>query len=377
MNLVRHTLLGLFFFATIVLLGVVTIYLGDVTTKADRVTLTAYFSTVEGLGKGDPVMVYGVQQGRVTDVAFTPGTPPPERRLRVTFVVDQQITLRQGYSIAIGSPSLLGGRQIELLAGEGAPLSAAEYEQLRGVADANLMRNLAGILEENRGDVHRILASVANMAEDVDLGRRSLADLALSKEANADLNAALKGARSTIATADSFFREGGQLLADARTQGGAIQTIVYDADFAARLKGGVAGFAAAGERLGRGEGLLGKLTTDASDAAWNDFAALAADGRALVSDVRAGKGAVGRLFSDPAMEDQVVTIVTRFSGIANDAAALLDAARRGRGVMGLLLADDEARRNVERIIDQVGRAIEDAREAAPVSSVASFLFGNL
>lgn len=377
MNLVRHTLLGLFFFATIVLLGIVTIYLGDVTTKADRITLSAYFATVEGLGKGDPVMVYGVQQGRVIEVAFTPGSPPPERRLRVTFVVDQQLTLRKGYSIAIGSPSLLGGRQIELLAGEGEPLATAEYEQLQGVADANLMRNLAGILDENRGDVHRILSSVANMAEDVDQGRRSLADLALSKEANADLSASLRGAREAIDSANQFFKDGGALLSDARTQGGAIQTIVYDAEFASRLKGGVAGFAAAGERLGRGEGLLGKLTTDASDAAWNDFAALAADGRALVGDVRAGKGAVGRLFSDPAMEEQIGTIVTRFSGIANDAAAILDAARRGRGVLGLLVADDEARRSVERIIDQVGRAIEDAREAAPVSSVASFLFGNL
>jgi hypothetical protein len=292
-------------------------------------------------------------------------------------VVDQHLTLRKGYSIAIGSPSLLGGRQIEVLAGEGEALPTSDYDQLQGVADANLMRNLAGILDENRGDVHRILSSVAHMAEDVDQGRRSLADLALSKESNEDLAASLRGAREAIDSANRFFRDGGQLLADARTQGGAIQTIVYDADFAARLKGGVAGFAAAGERLGRGEGLLGKLTTDASDAAWNDFAALAADGRALIGDVRAGKGAVGRLFSDPAMEDQVVTIVTRFSGIANDAAALLDAARRGRGVLGLLVADDEARRSVERIIDQVGRAIEDAREAAPVSSVASFLFGNL
>ena len=62
--------------------------------------------------------------------------------------------------------------------------------------------------------------------------------------------------------------------------------------------------------------------------------------------MRAGRGAIGRLFSDPEIERQVTEVVARFAGITSDAGALIDAARRGRGVLGLLLADDQARRNV-------------------------------
>ncbi|MBL8841613.1 MAG: MCE family protein [Planctomycetes bacterium] len=391
MNAIRHTILGLFFFTMLVVLGFMTIYLGDVTTSAQRTTLTAYFQNVEGLGAGDPVMVYGVQSGRVTEVAFTPGEPPPEKRLRVTFVVDAPLVLKEDYAIAIGSPSLLGGKQLDLMTGTtGAPLPPERYRELAGGADSNLMRQFAGLLEENRADVRRIVTAVAHLAEDVDSGKRSIGELLLNKQATDDLASGLAAARNLLAKvergegslgqllqsnelhdqAKGFFANGSQLLADAREKKGPLHAAIYDEELAASLKRGIDGFAATGERLGRGEGALGKLTTGESDATFRNL-------DQIVRDVSSGKGAIGKLFSDPEMEKQVVQIVERFSGISGDAAALLDAARRGRGVLGLLVADDEARRNVERILDQIGRAIEDAREAAPVSSVASFLFGQL
>ncbi|MSR45909.1 MAG: MCE family protein [Planctomycetes bacterium] len=398
MNALRHTILGLFFFVTMALLGYVTIYLGDVMTSTERTTLVAWFDTVDGLGAGDPVMIRGVQSGRVTSVRVAAGESDDARRpLRVEFMVKQQLVLHDGYQIAIGSPSLLGGKEIEILEGGGAPLPAEAYGKLIGASDANLMRNLAGILDENRDDVRSIVRSVAHIADDLDQGRRSLMDIALPKASGTDLTAAIASGLQLVQklgegdgsfaklvnspelhdSAKGFFDEGGRVLADARTGDGPVNALLHDAKLTTQLKSGVAGIAAAGERLGRGEGLLGKLTTAESEATWRDIAEIAADGRSLIGDVRAGKGAVGRFFSDPALEQQVVDVIGRFAGITNDVAVLVDAARRGRGVVGLLFADDQARRNVERIIDQVGRAIEDAREAAPVSSVASFLFGQL
>lgn len=397
MNAIRHTILGLFFFATLAALGFVTIYLGDVTSSPDRTTLGAWFETVEGLGVGDPVMVAGVQIGRVTAVRPAEGDAPPEKQVKVVFVIDHKLELHEDYVVAIGSTNLLGGKQLDVAAGVGAPLPRDRWGDLKGVADANLMRHLAGILEENRADVRRILTAAAHLAEDVDSGRRTIADLLLPKATNDDIAQAVRAGRDLLAklehgdgsfaklvnspavhdALESFLERGNTLLADARDKPGVLHAAIYDEQLAADLKRGVEGFASSGERLGRGEGLLGRLTTSESDPTFRQLAQLAADGSSLVADVRAGKGAIGRLFSDPAVEQQVVDIVGRLSGITADAGALLDAARRGRGVLGLLVADDEARRNVERIIDSIARAVEDAREAAPVSSVASFLFGQL
>jgi len=194
MNAMRHTLLGLFFFVTMGLLGYFTIYLGDVMSPEQRTTLVAWFDTVDGLGVGDPVMIRGVQSGRVTKVAIVrDATPFPERPLRVEFIVNQRLELRGGYTIAIGSPSLLGGKEIDVLEGDREPLAATEYSRLVGLADANLVRNLAGLLDENRADIHRIVHSVANLTGDLDAGKRSLAEIALSPASHAELASGLAG----------------------------------------------------------------------------------------------------------------------------------------------------------------------------------------
>jgi uncharacterized protein YjgD (DUF1641 family) len=174
-----------------------------------------------------------------------------------------------------------------------------------------------------------------------------------------------------------FTDEGGTLFKDAREKNGIIHMLVYDEETGAKFKSGVEGLSTAADRIGKGEGMLGKLTSAESEATWNDVKSLAADASALAADLRSGKGAIGKLMSDPEVEAALVTIATRFASVATDASKLTDDARRGRGVIGWLFSDDEARRTVERLAKQLERAVEDAREAAPVTSVASFLFGQL
>ncbi len=228
-------------------------------------------------------------------------------------------------------------------------------------------------------------------------GQRNLLGLLLSKEAYADVNAGLASARSALdkvdhgegsvakvlnspALHDSVLRftdEGGTLFQDVREKNGPLHVLVYDEDAGTKLKTAIEGVSVAAERIGKGEGLLGKLTSAESEATWNDVKRLAADASSLAADLRAGKGAIGKLLGDPEVEASVVTITSHFASVAVDAAKLADDARRGRGVIGWLFSDDEARRTVERLAKQLERAVEDAREAAPVSSVASFLFGQL
>jgi phospholipid/cholesterol/gamma-HCH transport system substrate-binding protein len=397
MNSIRHVILGLFFFGTLVLLGVITIYLGDFAAIGERRELVAYFDQVDTLGPGDPVYVYGVPSGRIDEVEFTGEDSPPEKRLRVAFTLWRPVTLRQGYEIAVGAPNFLGGRQLDVIAGDGAPLSPAQYRELRGKADASLVRQITSLLGENRVDLRRIVNHLADIVADLDEGRRPLAGILLEAKAHEDLNAAIASGRSILAKADAgegsigkalnspelhdrfvgFLENGQKLLGDAREKPGVIHDLIYDEPMASKLRGGIDGLAEVAGRLGRGEGALGKATLPESEETWNDLKSIAADARAMAADARAGRGALGKLLSDPEVERQLSNIASRFSGVADDVSVIVDGARRGRGVLGLLITDDQARRTVERIIDQVARTIEDAREAAPVSSVASFLFGNL
>jgi len=396
-NVLRHTILGLFFFVTLAVLAFVTIYLGGFHLFETPIVYVCYTADAGNLASGDPVLVFGKAAGRVDEVVFTEGAPPPEKRLRVTFTLDRPIQLREDYSMLIGSQSLLGGRELDIDTGSGKPLAADRYSDLRANSEGNVIRQLGRVLNENQGDLRRIVGGLADIVDGMKTGERTLLGLMLSREAYENVNAGLAAARSALdkfdhgegsiakalnspALHDSIQRftdEGGTLLKDAREKNGIIHTLVYDEESGAKFKSGVDGLAVAADRIGKGEGLLGRLTSAESEATWNDLKRLAADASALAADLRSGKGAIGKLMSDPEVEASLLTIATRFATVATDASKLTDDARRGRGVIGWLFSDDEARRTVERLANQLARAVEDAREAAPVTSVASFLFGQL
>ena len=397
MNALRHTILGLFFFVTLAVLAFVTIYLGGFHLFETPIVYVCYTADAGNLASGDPVLVFGKAAGRVDEVVFTEGAPPPEKRLRVTFTLDRPIQLREDYAMLIGSQSLLGGRELDIDTGSGKPLAADGYSDLRANSEGNVIRQLGRVLNENQGDLRRIVGGLADIVDGMKTGERTLLGLLLSREAYENVNAGLASARSALdkfdhgegsiakalnspALHDSIQRftdEGGTLLKDAREKNGIIHTLVYDEESGAKFKSGVDGLAVAADRIGKGEGLLGRLTSAESEATWNDLKRLAADASALAADLRSGKGAIGKLMSDPEVEASLLTIATRFATVATDASKLTDDARRGRGVIGWLFSDDEARRTVERLANQLARAVEDAREAAPVTSVASFLFGQL
>lgn len=390
MNTLRHTVLGLFFFVMLFVLGYVTIYLGGWHPLQHPILCAVYIDDANGLGPGDPVWVNGVSaSGRVNEIAFVAGAPP-ERRLRVTFTVTAPITLCDDYSIIIGSQSLLGGKQLNIDPGVGKPLAPDQFFSLHATSEGDLMRSFSRIVGQNEHDFRRIIYGVAEIVDGVKSGQRDLLSLLLSKKAYADVNGGIASARSILDKADhgegsvakainspelhdsikGFTDAGKSLLADVQNKSGMLHVLIEDEEAGTHLREGIDGLSAAAKRVGSGQGLLGKVTMPESEETWNDF-------RSLVSDVRAGKGAIGKLFSDPEVEKSLTTIARRFASISDDAAVLMSDARRGRGVLGLLVADDEARRTVERVINQLDRALEDAREAAPVSSVASFLFGQL
>jgi hypothetical protein len=333
----------------------------------------------------------------VNEIQFVAGNPPPDRRLRVTFTVTAPITLCEDYSIVIGSQSLLGGKQLNIDPGVGKPLPAEKLFDLYATSEGDLLRSFSRIVGNNEKDFRRIIFGVAEIVDGVRTGQRDLLSLVLNKQAYADVNGGIASARSILDKADhgegsvakainspelhdsikGFTDSARTVFGDIQNKSGPLHMLIEDEEAGARLKEGIEGLSAAAKRVGGGQGLLGKATMPESEESWNDFKSILADGRSLMTDVRNGKGAIGKLFSDPEVEKSLTTIARRFASITDDVAVLAGDARRGRGVVGLLLADDEARRTAERILNQLDRALEDAREAAPVSSVASFLFGQL
>ena len=79
-------------------------------------------------------------------------------------------------------------------------------------------------------------------------------------------------------------------------------------------------------------------------------------------------GALGALLGDAELRDQLKAIAGNLASIT----AKIDT---GKGALGLLIGDEEMGIRLRRIFTQVSRALEDAREAAPISNFVQVLFG--
>jgi phospholipid/cholesterol/gamma-HCH transport system substrate-binding protein len=394
MNPVRQTVLGAFFFSTLFLLGFLTIYLGEWNPFETKTQYEVFFDDVDGLRAGDPVLVYGVQQGRILAIDFT-GDAEPQRRLRATFYTDRPLTLNEDYTVGIKDQSLLGGKRVEIEQGEGASLAAGT--ELFGSSRGDLLTALNDVVDENRTDLNRILSNAADIAESVALGKRSLSRYLLDEPAVEDLNSGISSLRQLGNKLDSgegalgqlineseaydsllsVLNNGSNVMSELAAGEGTLGRLIREPEMFHSLQAPVDSLRTTATRVEGGEGALGWLSSSASNTTVAKVEQAVDDLAAMTAQVRRGEGVLGKLVFDPELGQKIDSIAANLDGSLADIRTLVADMKSGEGTLGLLLAEPEARKKVERILDQVANAIEDAREAAPVSSVASFLFGNL
>jgi phospholipid/cholesterol/gamma-HCH transport system substrate-binding protein len=141
----------------------------------------------------------------------------------------------------------------------------------------------------------------------------------------------------------------------------------------ADLRRTIDNLAAASDRIGAGQGVLGALVQD--DTLADDLRAGVADLRHTAAGLRdvservaRGEGTLGRLVHDEALHDRVTAFFDDLSSLSEDV-------RAGEGLLGALVSDEQLADDFRSIVAQVLGTVEDARESSPVQGVGSLLFG--
>lgn len=98
-----------------------------------------------------------------------------------------------------------------------------------------------------------------------------------------------------------------------------------------------------------GRGTVGRLFTD--DAVFNDLDQLLRTADRVANQISGGKGTVGRLLNDPKLHDEIVAAVA-------DLGAITGRIRRGEGSLGRLLNDDAFAASLTRTTDNLGGVAE-------------------
>ena len=88
----------------------------------------------------------------------------------------------------------------------------------------------------------------------------------------------------------------------------------------------------------------------------------------IVTKIDEGQGDLGLLVNERQVYDKL-------SQIADDLSVASAALREGQGSLGKLLYTDELYDDLRRALELVIRSLEEYREAAPVTTFTSVLFG--
>ncbi len=170
-----------------------------------------------------------------------------------------------------------------------------------------------------------------------------------------ELGEAINGFQSMIDSVNDGEGTLGKLLKDETVYGNIVQVSEDLKQIISRLEGG--------------EGSLGRLLSTDDGQLYEDGKTLMANLRAISQNLADGKGTLGKMMSgdDMAYDDLQATLVAIRS--------ISESISEGEGTLGRLVRDAKLYDETTLLVEDIRAAVDDLREASPITSFGSVLFG--
>jgi phospholipid/cholesterol/gamma-HCH transport system substrate-binding protein len=278
----REVKVGIFVLIGLLAFLIALFTLTDVGTFRGRYYATTVIPNAGGMRDGDPVQMRGVNIGRVTDFQMVP------EGVAVTLEIYNRYLIPEDSRVEVSSAGLLGGMVVSVVPGQST--ERVERDQiLPGSVEADLLSSANTLGEQAETVLGRAtdllsretIGSVGNSAAELEVLLRDLTALAATQRqelalltqslrrsaegvevvANGPAGASIESAAANLDALTLSLDETSRTLTSASTS---LQTVLG--------------------RLERGEGTLGRLTTD--DALYDNLNAAATSIQELVSDIR-------------------------------------------------------------------------------------------
>ncbi|MEC9047763.1 MAG: MlaD family protein [Planctomycetota bacterium] len=379
----RDTLLGVVFFGTLGFLLWATVNLTDLSLSQE---LVVRFPQAGSVDVGTNVMVLGKKVGKVgaIDIDYEREAAP----VRMTLLLNEEIPLKEGHLIEVRDAGVLGGKQVYIDPGKGARVDAS----------ADLLGQVSGSAFEKLGDIADGKGAVG---EQLEAALTEVGDFFRSmNDEESSIGRLLKRRElydSVLSASDRLNR----ILEAVVNAEGAVGALIMNRQTADDATALLANIREVSDSLTKTDSPLGVLLND--EAAARDLQGVLDNVDTLVADAKRGRGVLGRLLQDDALADQFGDVVRSLNDLlakSNDPAAgvigalssdpklaedlkatlanlrvVSDQLADEKGLIGALINDEDMAIRFRRILNQVSRAIEDAREAAPISNFVQVLLG--
>lgn len=254
--------------------------------------LIAYFTSVNGLVRGAPVWLGGVEVGNIKSVTFV--NLDERRRIKVEFKVKESVWmfLTSDTKVKLGTIGLLGDKYLEIVPGtKGLPLVSSGDEI--GILDEAGLEALTKNVPEMAGSVDSILTNVREVTSRLARGDGSAGKLMTDSALYDNLVLALN---QTTA-----------VLAEIRKS---------QADIMKRLNSTLANTSAITAKIDSGTGSLGQLVND--KAVYDNLSHSTARLDSILSKIDRGDGSAGALINDARLYEDIRDLVVRINSLVAD-----------------------------------------------------------
>ncbi|MEZ6018267.1 MAG: MlaD family protein [Planctomycetota bacterium] len=398
MNARRHLALGLFFLVVVGVLGYYTLFKTDVSFFGERTRITAYTENAGGLRKGAPVLYAGVRWGQV-EAVMPDVDRPRDKRVLIEISLDNPIRLFEDHTAVIEASSVLGGVQLALDPGSPGRAEVDMTQPLSVGRTPDVLASLGSVVEENREALKRAISGVDNVVASLQTGNAVIARLINDEVLGQDLANAVKSISGTFDNTQAltdelrggrgalgrliydpevyddiraitdgvkgFVTDARSFISDARSGSGIIAMLLNDGEATTDVRSALSSVRSIVDKVDRGDGTLAKLLNDSAIA--DSLQSTAETITDFVKGIREGDGTIAKLFNDGRLYDNI-------RAFSDDLLDVSSAIRNQRGTIGRLIYDDAVIRQLEQVFATLQGSLEEAREAAPVSTFLSTLF---
>jgi len=330
--------LGFIFFVALVVLGFVTLAVGNIDLLGRKHFLNVNFPKVQGLRPGDEVRVDGLLQGRVDTIELHPTSG-----VNVRLKLEKPVTIYQDGGVFVESASVLGGMAVGIRRGSKPP-ALDTGELLAGKTRAGL-DEFTELAAENREPLHELITNLRDLTQALKEPKGTVGKLIQTDEAHRELTATLKKAQDA---AEEIRKTGTAAQGEIKRLGDQVAKIA--------------------DKVDKGEGPLSavlndKKMTERLSNALGEIEATAEHLHRITEKVDTGEGVLARLINDKRMGEQFQRTVDNVEKTSESLKNVTGRLEGGEGTIGKLLQDDELYEKAKRTLEDVDKTFGRAARA--------------
>ena len=395
MKFQREVKVGAFVLAGLFVVGTVIFLIGDQRQLfASKEDFNAVFNDVNGLTRGSPIRMGGIDVGAVSKITYSEDATDPKLYVIFTVVENEARRIRADSVARIENKGLLGDKMVVITIGSpqkpriepGGTIPTEEARDMGqmltklgdiGTKAERVLANLektTGALSDQKftNDLKSSVSSLSGILHSLDQGDGYAGRLLRDPAESEKLSRTMANLERASAELNRSAQGMNQVLDRVRTGPGFAHELIYTDGPGKTLNqfGQAAEEVSAtlrGVREGNGIARSMIYGDDQSQQVMKNLNEMSVDLRQIVADMRAGKGTVGALLVDPSIYEDIKMVLGNVERNKTLRALVRYSITRDEKTRGVVVKDPTPAPAV-RAVDQAERAADGAASKAPQSS---------